>query len=288
MKERGKARGRPAKSRGRRISKTRRVSAAPPQVADLQEQLDSYARELLEAREAQSATSEVLKIIGGSAFELESVLQGLLEHAVRLCGANRGFIFSQDGDVYRVAASCGTSEEFLEVAKQNPIARDRRSATGRAIVERRVIHIHDILADRDYEWAEDHRDDSEMHRTILAVPMLRDDAIIGVITIRRTRVHPFTDAQISLLRSFADQAAVAIENTRLLNELRDRTDDLSEALEQQTATSEVLGIISKSPGELAPVFNAMLENATQICHAKYGVMFLRENDDTVQIGRAHV
>jgi two-component system, NtrC family, sensor kinase len=284
MKERGKARGRPAKSRGRRISKTRRVSAAPPQVADLQEQLDSYARELLEAREAQSATSEVLKIIGGSAFELESVLQGLLEHAVRLCGANRGFIFSQDGDVYRVAASCGTSEEFLEVAKQNPIARDRRSATGRAIVERRVIHIHDILADRDYEWAEDHRDDSEMHRTILAVPMLRDDAIIGVITIRRTQVQPFTDAQISLLSTFADQAAVAIENTRLLNELRDRTDDLYEALEQQTATSEVLGIISKSPGELAPVFNAMLENATQICHAKYGVMFLRENDDTVRAG----
>ena len=287
MRGRGKARGRPAKSRRRRISKPRSVRTPPPQpspVADLQEQLDSYARELREAREAQVATSEVLKLIGGSAFELEPVLQGLLEHAVRLCGANRGFIFGQDGDVYRVAASCGTSEEFLEVAKQNPIARDRRSATGRAIVERRVIHIHDILADRDYEWAEDHRDDNEMHRTILAVPMLRGDAIIGVITIRRTQVQPFTDAQISLLSTFADQAAVAIENTRLLNELRDRTDDLSEALEQQTATSEVLGIISKSPGELAPVFNAMLENATQMCHAKYGVMFLRENDDTVRAG----
>ena len=287
MKERGKARGRPAKSRRRRISKTRSVRTPlphPSPVANLQEQLDSYARELREAREAQVATSEVLKIIGGSAFELEPVLQGLLEHAVRLCGAHKGFIFRQDGDVYRVAASYGTSEEFLRVAKNNPINQDRRSATGRAIVERRVIHIHDILADRDYEWAEGHRKDDEMHRTILAVPMLRGDAIIGVITIRRTRVHPFTDAQISLLRTFADQAAVAIENTRLLNELRDRTDDLSEALEQQTATSEVLGIISKSPGELARVFNAMLENATQICHAKYGVMFLRENDDTVRAG----
>ena len=284
MKERGKARGRPAKRRGRRISKTRRVSAALPQVADLQEQLDSYARELQEAREAQSATSEVLKIIGGSTFELEAVLQSLLEHAVRLCGAHKGFIFRQDGDVYRVAASYGTSEKFLRVAKNNPITRDRRSATGRAILERRVIHIHDILVDSDYEWAEGHRKDDEMHRTILAVPMLRGDTIIGVITIRRTRVQPFTDAQISLLKTFANQAAVAIENTRLLNELRDRTDDLSEALEQQTATSEVLGIISKSPGELAPVFNAMLENATQICHAKYGVMFLRENDDTVRAG----
>jgi len=284
MRARGKTRGRPAKSRRGRASKTRRVSAALPDVADLQEQLNSHARELQEAREAQSATSEVLKIIGGSAFELETVLQSLLEHAVRLCGANKGFIFRQDGDVYRVAASYGTSEEFLRVANDNPITRDRGSATGRAILERRVIHIHDILADSDYEWAESHRKDDEMHRTILAVPMLRGDAIIGVFTIRRTRVQPFTDAQISLLRSFADQAAVAIENTRLLNELRDRTDDLSEALEQQTATSEVLGIISKSPGELAPVFNAMLENATQICHAKYGVMFLRESDDTVRAG----
>ena len=284
MKGRGKARGRPAKGRRSRTSKTRRLPATPPQVADLQEQLDSYARELQEAREAQSATSEVLKIIGSSAFELETVLQGLLGHAVRLCGAHKGFIFRQDGDVYRVAASYGTSEEFLQVAKNNPITRDRRSATGRAILERRVIHIHDILVDSDYEWAEGHRKDDEMHRTILSVPMLRNEAIIGVITIRRTQVQPFTDAQISLLRSFADQAAVAIENTRLLNELRDRTDDLSEALEQQTATSEVLGIISKSPGELAPVFNAMLENATQICHAKYGVMFLRENDDTVRAG----
>jgi hypothetical protein len=116
MRRRGKARGRPAKSRRSSASKTRRPPAVPAQVADLQEQLDSCARELHESREAQSATSEVLKIIGGSAFELETVLQNLLEHAVRLCGANKGFIFRQDGDVYRVAASYGTSKEFLEVA----------------------------------------------------------------------------------------------------------------------------------------------------------------------------
>ena len=158
MKGRGKAGSRPAKGRRSRTSKTRRLPATPPQVADLQEQLDSYARELQEAREAQSATSEVLKIIGSSAFELETVLQGLLGHAVRLCGAHKGFIFRQDGDVYRVAASYGTSEEFLQVAKNNPITRDRRSATGRAILERRVIHIHDILVDSDYEWAEGHRE----------------------------------------------------------------------------------------------------------------------------------
>jgi GAF domain-containing protein len=233
---------------------------------------------LQKAREAQSATSEVLKIIGGSAFELETVLQSLLEHAVRLCAAHKGFIFRQDGDLYRVAASYGTSEEFLRVAKDNPITRDRRSATGRAILERRVIHIHDVLADSDYAWAEDHRGDDEMHRSILAVPMLRGDSIIGVITIRRTQVQPFTDEQISLLRTFADQAAVAIENARLLSELRDRTDDLSEALEQQTATSEVLKAIARSPGDLQPVFQTIGIRAEKLCGAEISVIAITEDD----------
>jgi GAF domain-containing protein len=170
---------------------------------------------LAEALEQQAATSEVLKVISSSAFELQPVLESLLKDAVRLCDADKGFIYTQDGEVYRIAASYGHSPEFIEIVQRNPIRKDRGSATGRAVLERRVVHIHDILADEDYRGAE------EMHRTILAVPMVREDAIIGVIVIRRTRVHPFTDKQIELVTNFAAQAVIAIENTRLLNELRE-------------------------------------------------------------------
>ena len=142
---------------------------------------------LAEALEQQAATSEVLKVISSSAFELQPVLESLLKDAVQLCDADKGFIYTQDGEVYRIAASYGHSPEFIEIVQRNPIRKDRGSATGRAVLERRVVHIHDILADPDYR-AEDYRGAEEMHRTILAVPMVREDAIIGVIVIRRTRV----------------------------------------------------------------------------------------------------
>jgi GAF domain-containing protein len=252
--------GTKARTRGRRTRESR---------ADLE-------KKLAEALEQQTATSEVLKVISSSAFELQPVLENLLKDAVRLCDADKGFIYRQDGEVYRIAASYGHSPEFIEIVKRNPIRKDRGSATGRAILERRVVHIHDILADPDYRWAEDYRGVEEMHRTILAVPLLREDAIIGVIIIRRTRVQPFTDKQIELVTNFAAQAVIAIENTRLLNELRQRTDDLTEALEQQTATSEVLGVISSSPGELGPTFEAILANAVRICDASFGNLLLSE------------
>ena len=238
-----------------------------------------FRRERDEALEQQAATAEVLKALSHSTFDLQSVLESLLEKAVRLCDAEKGLIYRQDGDVYRVAASYGHSDEFLEkVVKPNPIRTDRSSATGRAVVERRVVHIHDILADPEYHWGKDQRDHEGMHRTILAVPMLKGDAIIGVIVIRRTQVLPFTDKQIELLTTFAAQAVIAIENARLLNELRQRTTDLSEALEQQTASSQVLSVISSSPGALDPVFKTILENTTRICEAKFGAFYLYEGD----------
>src|SRR5262249_20730785 len=250
-------------------------------VAGQETEMSRLTRKLNETLEQQAATAEVLKALSGSTFDLQSVLASLLEKAVRLCDAEKGLIYGQDGDVYRVAASYGHSDEFLEkVVKQNPIRQDRSSATGRAVVERRVVHIHDILADPEYHWGVDQRGHEGMHRTILAAPMLKGDAIVGVIVIRRIQVQPFTHKQIELLTTFANQAVIAIENTRLLNELRQRTADLSESLEQQTATSEVLRVISSSPGDLTPVFNAMLENATKLCGAEFGLFYLDDGDLT--------
>ncbi len=268
MRRRSRAGGETAKARRRKAVALRRRNGPKAarrytsSAANLKEQLDLRTRELREALEQQATTSEVLNLVSRSTFDIQPVLESLLEKAVRLCGADKGFIWRQDGDVYRVVAGYGHSAGFLEVAKQNPIRQDRGTATGRAVLERRVVHIHDILVDPEYRWAEDRRGEEEMHRTILAVPMMRDDSIIGVILIRRIQVQPFTDKQIALVSNFAAQAVIAIENTRLFNELR-------QSLEQQTATSEVLKVISSSPGELEPVFNAMLENAVRVCGALY-------------------
>jgi signal transduction histidine kinase len=144
-------------------------------------------------------------------------------------------IYTQDGDVYRLAASFGHSAKFIEeVVKRYPIRKDRTSATGRAVLDRRVVHIHDVFVDPEYKWAEDHREEKEMHRTILAVPMLREAAIVGVIVIRRAQVKPFTDKQIELATTFADQAAIAIENVRLLDEIQAKSRQLAEASQHKS------------------------------------------------------
>src|SRR5258705_6396052 len=235
-------------------------------------ELEARNNDLTEALDQQTATSEVLKVISRSTFDLQPVLDSLIENGVRLCGADRGFIHRQDGELYPVVASYGHSREWLEVVKRNPIRQDRGSATGRAALERRVVHIPDISVDPDYRWADDHRGQAEMHRTVLSVPMLREGAVIGVITIRRPHVLPFTDKQIELLKTFADQAVIAIENVRLFTELQASNRGLTTALDTQTATSDILRVISRSQTDVQPVFDAIVASAVRLLQGYAGAM----------------
>src|SRR5262245_6738576 len=246
------------------------VSTAGAQ-QDLHRSVAELELELGEAHRREAATAEVLEVISRSTFNLQAVLDGLIESAVRLTGAEMGLLYRQHGDFYRATAIYGASPELIEVVKRNPISPDCASATGRAVLERRVIHIEDVVADPEYTWTG--REGAGI-RTILAVPMLRDGAVIGVIVTRRTRVQPFTDKQIELLTTFANQAVIAIENTRLFGEVQAKTRDLQESLEYQTATSRVLEVISSSPGNLEPVFETILSNARRLCGAKFGHLFL--------------
>ena len=192
-----------------------------------------------------------------------------------MCQATRGFVARFDGEVLRFVAGCNVTPELRTYFEQNPFAVDRHSNTGRAAFERRTIHNVDVQADPEYTYGGYQVDP---YRTVLATPMLKANELLGVILIYRHEVLPFTNSQIALIETFAAQAVIAIENTRLLNELRQRTDDLSEALQQQTATSQVLQVISTSPGDLEPVFEAMLENATRVCDAKFATLYLRDAD----------
>jgi GAF domain-containing protein len=229
--------------------------------------------ELRQSLEQQTATSDVLRVISSSPGELEPVFQAMLENAVRVCGATFGSMLLREGDAYRHVAQHNSPPKFEEFCKNTPIlGRGLAPIVDHVIDTRQVSHTLDVAAE----------DPSEPiakfagARTLLGVPMLKDNEAIGVLGIYRQEVRPFTDKQIELVQNFAAQAVIAIENARLLNELRQRTADLTEALEQQTATSEVLRVISSSPGELKPMFQTMLENAVRICDAKFGVLYLYE------------
>ena len=232
--------------------------------------------ELRESLQQQTATADVLKVISRSAFNLQTVLDTLVESAVRLCEADSGILRTREGDIYPVAATCRLTEPQRDRFTGYSTKPDRGSLFGRAILEGRTIHVSDVLADSEYDRSR--LRDLVTVRAGLAVPMMRERTVIGVVTLQRKEPRPFSDSQIQLVTTFADQAVIAIENARLFDEVQARTRELFESLEQQTATSEVLKIISSSPGELEPVFDAMLENATRICEAKYGNLFLREGE----------
>jgi signal transduction histidine kinase len=245
------------------------------------DEVNARTRDLSEALEQQTATSEVLRVISSSPGDLQPVFQAILANATRLCGAKFGTLYLCDGDAFRAAAFHNAPAAFIDARKDKLLRPGPGTTLGDAARTKRVAQVLDSMNREPYRQ----RDPfvvagAELggYRTIVSVPMLKEDMLLGVISIYRQEVRAFTDKEIALVLNFADQAVIAIENTRLLKELRQRTDDLTEALEQQTATSEVLRVISSSPGELPAVFQAMLDNAVRICEAKFGILFRYVDD----------
>jgi len=240
--------------------------------------------ELRESLQQQTATADVLKVISRSTFDLKTVLQTLVEAAARLCEADKAVITRQKGGAFYRAEFYGYSSEFMDYARSIPIEPERGSVSGRVLLEGRPVQIPDVKADPEYTSVEMQRLGD--YRTALGVPMLREGVPIGVLLLSRSEVRPFTDKQIELVTTFTDQAVIAIENTRLFEAEQQRTRELSESLEQQTATSELLGVISRSSGDLGPVFESVLANAIQVCGAKFGGLFLCEGD-AVRVAAFH-
>ena len=295
MKRRSRAGGEAIKGRRRkalepkRRSEPKAASRSNSPLSSEETEVARLTRERDEALEQQAATSEVLHTISSSPVDLQPVFEAMLDNASRICNVVGGSICRWDGEALRHVAVRWSKPAFAERMMHTPIYPNPKTNVGRMLATKKVVHVPDLAAQRAYI---EHREPGIVAaveigrvRTALYVPMLRGDELYGAIILSHAKVCPFTDKQIELVKNFAAQAVIAIENARLLNELRqrttdltERTADLTEALEQQTATSEVLQVISSSPGDLEPVFAAMLASATRICEAKFGNLFLLDGE----------
>ena len=285
MKRRSTAGAKPGQTRRPKTAKLKRRTA--PKQAILrassavgeEDEVARLNRQLNDALKQQAATSEVLRLLSGSHSDLARLFDTILANATHLCQANFGILSLYEGNAYRTIAIHNAPPAFTELRRREPVIRARPML--RMAITKQLIHMADIT-----EYVASQPDDPDTAafakltgvRAVLAVPMLKEGNVIGAIVVYRTEVRAFADRQIELLKDFAAQAIIAIENTRLLNELRQRTTDLAEALEQQTGTLEVLRIISTSPSDLEPAFSTILENATRLCDASFGVLPLYEGE----------
>src|SRR5262245_39727142 len=269
----------------------KRPQAEGAKVRDLEKRLAEALRDKSEALEQQTATAEILRLIAGTPTDLESVLGTVAETAMRVCGARDTIIYRCDGDVLRLACTRGP----LPVSPSSlALPLNEKTVTGRSVVERRTIHVHDLAAVAASQYPEAlSRGVPSGSRTVLATPLLHDAEPLGAILIRRGEVQAFTDKQIALLETFADQAVIAIENVRLFTELQEKNRALTQAhaqvtvaLDQQTATSEILRVISGSPTDVQPIFEAIVRNAVTLCGALWGIVW-RFDGDTIDVVGHH-
>jgi GAF domain-containing protein len=248
------------------------------------EEVQAKTRDLSESLQQQTATADVLKVISRSAFDLQAVLDTLVESAGKLCNTTMTNIWLRDGDVLRSQAQIGLSEGFSEFLRTHPTTRDRGKFVGRAFLTGELVHLPDVLADPEYTFFESPK--IGQFRSALGVPLIRKGEVEGVFALAKPEPGGFTDREIELVRTFADQALIAIENVRLFDEVQAKTRDLSEALTHQTGSANILRVIASSPTDVGPVLKAIVESACELCEAYDAVLVLKQ-DGELRVGAHH-